>query len=267
MMQEHQVGSLNNCISEFQQLACAQRLELQDAQHGFIEARREQARLQEYLSLKEKVLRNTQIRNVHELGEMKRALELRVDEFSVQKYEKVMKQYKGSLRICRICRNRRILWMIQENFKKWHRITVGDCFAFPVNQQWFQVLVPWWVATNACHLTHGLHLDYWKTFLVIKILHLIRPEILLMEFIVVRHQERQNQFHKQWRQGTFFTRDDKQDWDTIPMSTFARRVSTMSSFILVEIPQNSMVGQQRQQISGLHFDNFSLIPSCFWFGK
>ena len=43
MKQEHQVGSLNNCISELQQQAYAQRLELQDAQHGYIESRREQS--------------------------------------------------------------------------------------------------------------------------------------------------------------------------------------------------------------------------------
>ena len=54
MRQEHQVGSLNDCISELQQQACAQRLELQDAQHGYIESRREQVRLQEELSTKEK---------------------------------------------------------------------------------------------------------------------------------------------------------------------------------------------------------------------
>ena len=35
--------------------------------------------------MKEKALRETQIRNVHEMGEMKRAQELRVDELSVQK--------------------------------------------------------------------------------------------------------------------------------------------------------------------------------------
>ena len=64
---------------------CAQRLELQDAQHGYIESRREQIRLQEESSLKERVLRDTQIQNIHELGEMKRAQEQRVDEFSVQK--------------------------------------------------------------------------------------------------------------------------------------------------------------------------------------
>ena len=61
------------------------RLELQDAQHGYIESRREQVRLQEELSLKEKVLRDTQIRSTHDMGEMKRAQELRVDEVSVQK--------------------------------------------------------------------------------------------------------------------------------------------------------------------------------------
>ena len=35
--------------------------------------------------MKEKVLRDTQIRNIHELGEMKRPQELRVDEVSLQK--------------------------------------------------------------------------------------------------------------------------------------------------------------------------------------
>ena len=61
MRQEHQVESLNNCIRELQQQAYAQRLELQDAQHGYIESRREQVRLQEELSMKEKVLPETQI--------------------------------------------------------------------------------------------------------------------------------------------------------------------------------------------------------------
>ena len=85
MKQEHQVGSLDSCINELQQQADAQRLELQDAHHGFFESRREQSQQQEELSMKENVLRDTQIRNMHEVGDMKRAQELRVDEFSVQK--------------------------------------------------------------------------------------------------------------------------------------------------------------------------------------
>ena len=47
MKQEHQVASLNNCIDELQQQARAQRLELEDAHHGFFESRREQFRFQE----------------------------------------------------------------------------------------------------------------------------------------------------------------------------------------------------------------------------
>ena len=82
---EHQVGCLNSCINELQQQACGQRLELQDAHHGYIESRREQTRLQEELSMKEKVPRDAQIRNIHVMGEMKRAQELRVDELSEQK--------------------------------------------------------------------------------------------------------------------------------------------------------------------------------------
>ena len=78
------MGSLDSYINELQQQPYVQSLELQDAHHGYIESRREQSRLQEELSMKEKVLRDTQIRNTHEMGEMKRAQELRVDEFSVQ---------------------------------------------------------------------------------------------------------------------------------------------------------------------------------------
>ena len=69
MRQEHQVGSLTNCISELQEQAHAQRLELQDAQHGLSESRPEQIRRQDELSLKEKVLRDTQSRSMHEMGE------------------------------------------------------------------------------------------------------------------------------------------------------------------------------------------------------
>ena len=70
--------SLNSCIDELQRQAYAQRLELEDAHHGYIESGREHSQLQE------KALRETQIRNIHEMGEMKRAQELRVDEVSVQ---------------------------------------------------------------------------------------------------------------------------------------------------------------------------------------
>ena len=46
------------------------------------------------------------------------------------------------------------------------------------------------------------------------------------------------------------------------MLTFARRPSTMSSTIPVELPQSYMVGQQRQQKSEPQFDKF-LDPQSF----
>ena len=61
------------------------RLDLENTHYGYVESRREQVRPQEELVMKEKALRETQIRSMHEMGEMKRAQELRVDEFSVQK--------------------------------------------------------------------------------------------------------------------------------------------------------------------------------------
>ena len=46
------------------------------------------------------------------------------------------------------------------------------------------------------------------------------------------------------------------------MPTFARRPSNISSLFLVDGLQNSMVGQQRQQISELEFEKFTT-PSTF----
>ena len=68
--------SLDTCIGELQQQAYAQRLELQDVHH-----------LEEELAVKEKAIRDTQMsRTMHELGEMKRAQELRVHEEFIEEF-------------------------------------------------------------------------------------------------------------------------------------------------------------------------------------
>ena len=85
MKQEYKVESLNNFISGLRLQGHAQRLDLEDAHFGDVESQREQVRLQEELVMREKALREAQIRNMHEVGEMKRAQEPRVDEFSVPK--------------------------------------------------------------------------------------------------------------------------------------------------------------------------------------
>ena len=70
--QELHVESLKKCIGELQRQTEEQRLALQDAQYGFVESGRGQVRLQEEFyerkrnCLRKKVLRNFQIRNMHE---------------------------------------------------------------------------------------------------------------------------------------------------------------------------------------------------------
>ena len=73
MKQEYEVESLDTSITELQQQTYAQRLELEDAQHGHVESRREQVRLQEELVMKEKALEDAQIWSIHEMGELKRS--------------------------------------------------------------------------------------------------------------------------------------------------------------------------------------------------
>ena len=40
MKYEHQMGSLDSCLVEFQEQAYAERLELKDAHHGYIESQK-----------------------------------------------------------------------------------------------------------------------------------------------------------------------------------------------------------------------------------
>ena len=65
------------------------------------------------------------------------------------------------------------------------------------------------------------------------------------------------------RTKTTHTSEDRQNQGTIPTPTFATRPLTTSSTIPVELLQNYMVGQQRQQISELQFDKFPNPQSFF----
>ena len=56
--------------------------------------------------------------------------------------------------------------------------------------------------------------------------------------------------------GTPVARGEERIGSTTTMPMSERRPSTMNSFWPVEIPQNSMAGQERQQISELQFDKF-----------
>ena len=253
--QEHQIGSLNSCTDELHQLAHAQRLELEDAHGGYTESRREQIRLQDELSLKEKALRETLIRHVHEMGDMKRAQELRVDEVSAQKLRESHETIQRlTSQMHKMQATNKFYEWFRRMFKKWKRITVGDCITVPVNQQRFQVLVPCWAATNACHLTHGIRLDYCKTFCnQFSTADSSRNDYQRIHHSLTPGDTRSVPVHTCTR--TLVAIDEDRNKGTIPMSTFARR-PTISSLFPVDIPQNSMVGQQRKQRSELQFDTF-----------
>ena len=82
LKQECNVDTLNTCIRDFQRQAHYNRLDKESANCGCEECRREQARLHEELAQREKALRDTRIRNINEVEELKGAQEMRIDECS-----------------------------------------------------------------------------------------------------------------------------------------------------------------------------------------
>ena len=104
MKQKYKVGSLNTFTSELHPQTCAQRLELEDVHFGYAESRREQVRLQEEFVMKEKALRDTQIRSIHEMGEMKESARITSRPILCTKVERVMIRYRSSLHKYRSCK-------------------------------------------------------------------------------------------------------------------------------------------------------------------
>ena len=60
-------------------------MEVDDTNFGDETSRREQARLHEELAQRERALRETHIRSIHEVEDLKRAQEMQLDKFSVHK--------------------------------------------------------------------------------------------------------------------------------------------------------------------------------------
>ena len=79
--------------------------------------------------MEEKALRNAQIRRFREMGELKWAQELRVNEFSVQKLRKSHDTIQ------------RISSQMQEMLQEVDSNYSGKMLPFPVNEQSFQVHV------------------------------------------------------------------------------------------------------------------------------
>ena len=103
-----------------------------------------------------------------------------------------------------------------------------------------------------------LQLDTWNTSGLQEnnFLRVIHPEIILKQIQSDDVQRNREAVPEAGRTKTVLTSEDRLNHGTIPMPTFAGRPSTVSPLIQVEFPQNSTVGQQRQQIAELQFDKF-----------
>ena len=235
MKQEHQVGSLKDCVEELQQKTHAQRLESQDAHHGYAESRREQSRLQEELVMKEKALRDSQIRNIHEMEEMKRAQELRVDEVAVQRSRENHEE---------IQRLTSQMPEIQDQMNSMNDL--GEFQEVESNHGGRLSYVPSQPATLPSYRSmlsrdKRLPLDTWNASGP-------QENVFGNHFLrLIRHSTTPSATGSVT--GRLVARDEDRNKGTSPMPTFARRPSTMSLLFPVDIPKKSMVGQQRQQIS------------------
>ena len=150
-MQEHQVGSFKSCINELQQQGCAQGLEFQNTIMDILNLEENKLVDKKNHLWRKKLLRDTQIRNIHELAEIKKAQELRVGEFSVQK-----KKWHETIQ--------KLTSMNDSGEFRGNQITVGDFLTFPVNQQRFQVLLPCWAAHKLLPLDTWNSLNvFWKS--------------------------------------------------------------------------------------------------------
>ena len=84
LKQECRAERAECAIRELQRQIQSNRMEIDHTNLGYETSRREQARLHEELAKRERALRETHIRSIHEVEELRRAQELRIDEFSRQ---------------------------------------------------------------------------------------------------------------------------------------------------------------------------------------
>ena len=84
LKQECRGDFLDCSLRELQRQCHSSRMDIDHTNLGYETSRREQARLHEELAQRERALRETHIQIIHEVEEMKRAQEMRIDEFSRQ---------------------------------------------------------------------------------------------------------------------------------------------------------------------------------------
>ena len=80
--QERRADFLDTSLRDLRRQIDSNRLEIYCTNQGYEESRTDLAKFREELAHRERLLRETQIRSFHEVGELKKAKEMRTDEFS-----------------------------------------------------------------------------------------------------------------------------------------------------------------------------------------
>ena len=209
---------------------------------GFVESRREQVRLQEEVSMQEKVLRNAQIRNMHEMGEMKRAQEQRVDEVSVRKFREnheTIQQLTSQLQ------------QMQEHMNSMNSSgdfqDVESNFCGRLSHVSSQLVrIP--SSRSLLSRDKRLPLDTWnqsglqENVFGNQFSTIDSPRYYSQRIQPDDVQRNREAVPEAGRTKTIHISEDRQNQCTIPMSTFGTKPLSTSSTILVELPQNYMVG-------------------------
>ena len=236
-----------------------QSMEIYCTNQGYAESRKEQARLHEELAQRERVLRESQIRSIHEVGELTRAQEMRIDEFSrnelreshapiqeltsqIQELQERMNYLSdsGELQDKEIGMQRKIISRSQSAGSR----SKSSIYVEPRPKPaiWYMEFV--WdtvrnVFSNPCP---PAEIDSSPSPYQ-RILHSLNQSATSGNTV-------------QKSTGRLVAKIEEKIRGTIPLPSFAREASTINSFFPAEVPHNSMADQQKLQISELHFDKF-----------
>ena len=138
------------------------------------------------------------------------------------------------------------------------------CLTFPVNMKWFRVLVRCSAATKGCRLIHGINLEHRKNIFENQFSTFDAPRDFPRRISSDDVQRNREAALGDPKLKTSLKSEDGQNYGTIPLPTFASKPLTTSCTIPVDVPQNYVVGQQRQQISRNCDSTNSLIHHHFW---
>ena len=138
---EYRADFVDKNIRELNRQIESQRMGIGHTLTGYEQSRREQDPLHEELAERERALRETRFKSIHEMEELKRDHELRVDDFSRRKLIENQDSINELTARIQELKTKSIVRMILGILKMPNLYAVDNCPTFPVNQRCFQALV------------------------------------------------------------------------------------------------------------------------------